>query len=85
MDASTPRPRRTKLVCTIGPASIGHLPELIEAGLDVARLNLSHGAPDVHATAARGVRDAAAAGRPVAVLVDLPGPKIRLGTWTAGP
>ena len=84
MDASTPRPRRTKIIGTIGPASIGHLPELIEAGLDVARLNFSHGAPEFHATAARGVRDAAAAGRPVGVLVDLAGPKIRLGDLDGG-
>ena len=72
--------RRTKLVCTIGPATRDRIPELVAAGMDVARLNLSHGSPDVHRANAAAVRAAAAAaGRPVALLVDLPGPKIRLG------
>jgi pyruvate kinase len=72
--------RLTKLVCTIGPASRDRLPEMIAAGLDVARLNLSHGDPAVHRENAARVRAAAAeAGRPVAVLLDFPGPKIRLG------
>jgi pyruvate kinase len=71
--------RRTKLVCTIGPASRGHVAELIDAGMDVARLNFSHGTPSDHAAAAEGIRvAAAAAGRTVAILTDLPGPKIRL-------
>jgi pyruvate kinase len=72
--------RLTKLVCTIGPASRERLPDLIAAGLDVARLNLSHGDPATHRENAARVRAAAAdAGRPVAVLLDFPGPKIRLG------
>jgi pyruvate kinase len=72
--------RRTKLVCTIGPASVDRLDALVEAGMDVARINLSHGDPGSHVAAARAVRRAAAsAGRPVAILVDLAGPKIRLG------
>src|SRR5271163_3329345 len=74
--------RRTKIVATIGPAS--REPEtllrLVEAGMDVARLNYSHGTLDEHAETARRVRDAAGrAGRPVAVLQDLPGPKLRIG------
>jgi pyruvate kinase len=72
--------RRTKLVCTIGPASAARVGELVAAGMDVARINFSHGAPAEHADAARAVRDAAvAAGRGVALLADLSGPKIRLG------
>lgn len=77
--------RRAKLVCTIGPASIERVDELVAAGMDVARVNLSHGAPEDHATAVERVRSAsAAAGRPVAVLMDLAGPKIRLGELPGG-
>ena len=77
--------RRTKLVCTIGPASVGRVGELIEAGMDVARLNFSHGSPASHAAAAAAVRTAAAgAGRRVAALADLAGPKIRLGEVDGG-
>ena len=73
--------RRTKLVCTIGPASRERLDELVAAGMDVARLNFSHGTPAEHRVALAGVRAAAdAAGRSVAVVADLPGPKIRLGS-----
>ncbi len=74
--------RRTKIVATIGPASreIETLIRLVEAGMDVARLNYSHGTLEEHAETARRVRDAAArAGRPVAILQDLPGPKLRIG------
>jgi pyruvate kinase len=77
--------RRAKLVCTIGPASIDRLDELVAAGMDVARINFSHGTPDEHARAADAIRAAAdAAGRPVAIVVDLPGPKIRLGDLDDG-
>jgi len=77
--------RRTKLVCTIGPASSERLDQLVEAGMDVARLNFSHGTPDEHRTALAALRAAAEhAGRPVAVVADLPGPKIRLGTLRGG-
>jgi pyruvate kinase len=74
--------RRTKIVATIGPAS--REPEtllrMIEAGMDVARLNYSHGTLDEHAETVRRVRDAAGrVGRPVAILQDLPGPKLRIG------
>ena len=66
---------RTKLVCTIGPASVDDVPDLVEAGMDVARVNFSHGTHEEHALAVARIRDAGG----VAVLVDLPGPKIRLG------
>ncbi len=72
-------------MCTIGPASAGRTRELVGAGLDVARVNFSHGTPATRAEAAAAVRAAAAeAGRPVAVLADLAGPKIRLGDLTGG-
>ena len=74
--------RRTKIVATIGPASREPetLVRMVEAGMDVARLNYSHGTLDEHAETIRRVRDAAGrAGRPVAVLQDLPGPKMRIG------
>jgi pyruvate kinase len=74
--------RRTKIVATIGPASRDPdtLLRLVEAGMDVARLNYSHGTLEEHAETALRVRDAAGrAGRPVAILQDLPGPKLRIG------
>jgi pyruvate kinase len=79
--------RRTKIVATIGPAS--REPEvlirMVEAGMDVARLNYSHGTLDEHAETARRVRDAAGrVGRPVAILQDLPGPKLRIGPLSEG-
>lgn len=80
--------RRTKIVCTLGPATataerIGHL---VRAGMDVARLNFSHGTQEDHARAYRLVRAASdECGRAVSVLADLQGPKIRLGRFAAGP
>jgi pyruvate kinase len=74
--------RRTKIVATIGPASRDPetLTRMVEAGMDVARLNFSHGDRELHAENAQRVRAAAsAAGRQVAILQDLPGPKIRIG------
>src|SRR5580704_14326684 len=74
--------RRTKIVATIGPAcqDIETLTRMAEAGMDVARLNFSHGDREMHAENAELVRRAAsAAGRQVAILQDLPGPKIRIG------
>jgi pyruvate kinase len=74
--------RRTKIVATIGPASREPevLVRMVEAGMDVARLNFSHGTAEEHAEVADRVRDAAnRAGRQVAVLQDLPGPKLRIG------
>ena len=79
--------RRTKIVATIGPASRNPetLARMVEAGMDVARLNFSHGSADEHAETARLVRDAAGrAGRQVAILQDLPGPKLRIGALRDG-
>ena len=79
--------RRTKIVATIGPASREPdvLVEMIEAGMDVARLNFSHGSAEEHAETAQRVRDAAnRAGRSVAILQDLPGPKLRIGRLRDG-
>jgi pyruvate kinase len=74
--------RRTKIVATIGPASREPetLVRMVAAGMDVARLNYSHGTLEEHAETVRRVRDAAGrVGRPVAILQDLPGPKLRIG------
>ncbi len=74
--------RRTKIVATIGPASREPevLVRMVEAGMDVARLNFSHGSAEEHAETATLVREAAGrAGRQVAILQDLPGPKLRIG------
>jgi pyruvate kinase len=79
--------RRTKIVATIGPASANPetLVRMIDAGMDVARLNFSHGSHEQHAETAQLVRDAAGrAGRPVALLQDLPGPKLRIGPLVEG-
>ncbi len=81
-------PRRAKIVCTLGPATSSQeqLTALIEAGMDVARLNFSHGAHADHATAYERVRAASdKTGHAVAILADLQGPKIRLGTFADGP
>ncbi|MFM8621336.1 MAG: pyruvate kinase [Candidatus Nanopelagicaceae bacterium] len=80
--------RRAKIVCTMGPAV--EAPErvklLIEAGMNMARLNLSHGSYEEHQFRLDNVRNAAKAAKvPVAVLVDLQGPKIRLGRFADGP
>ena len=81
MSAAVP----TQLVCTIGPGSAARVPELVAAGMDVARINFSHGTPHEHAAAAAAVRAAAqAAGRSIGILIDLPGPKIRLGLLAGG-
>jgi pyruvate kinase len=79
--------RRTKIVATIGPAceSPSQLDALIAAGVDVMRLGLAHGPIEVHLDRIQRVRDAARrAGRPVAVLADLPGPKVRAGEFPDG-
>ncbi|HEY4630083.1 MAG TPA: pyruvate kinase [Blastococcus sp.] len=80
--------RRAKIVCTLGPATSSpeQVRALVESGMDVARLNFSHGAHEHHATAYRLVREASDyTGHAVAILADLQGPKIRLGTFADGP
>ena len=78
---------KAKIVCTLGPATSDSetLRELIEAGMDVARLNMSHGSHVDHERSYRRVREAAdALGKGVAVFADLQGPKIRLDTFADG-
>jgi len=80
--------RRAKIVCTLGPAveSPEKVKELIAAGMNMARLNLSHGSYEEHQGRLDRVRAAAKeAGKPVAILVDLQGPKIRLARFENGP
>lgn len=80
--------RRAKIVCTMGPAveSPEKVRELIAAGMNMARLNLSHGGYEEHQSRLNEVRAAAKeAGKPIAILVDLQGPKIRLARFKAGP
>ncbi|MEU2311902.1 pyruvate kinase [Streptomyces albidoflavus] len=80
--------RRSKIVCTLGPAvdSYEQLRALIEAGMNVARFNMSHGSHAEHEDRYRRVRQASAdTGRAVGVLADLQGPKIRLETFAEGP
>jgi pyruvate kinase len=79
--------RATKIVATIGPASNTPdiLKRMIEAGVDVVRLNFSHGTAEDHVARAQMVRDAAAAcGREIAIMADLQGPKIRVGKFKDG-
>jgi pyruvate kinase len=79
---ATSIPRRTKIVATIGPASASPemLRALAEAGIDAARLNLSHGTRDEHAERAELVRNAERElGHPIALIADLQGPKLRIG------
>ncbi len=80
--------RRAKIVATLGPAtaSTERINALVDAGLDVARLNLSHGTHEDHSASYDNVRAAAEEhGRSVGILADLQGPKIRLGTFADGP
>jgi len=79
--------RHTKIVCTIGPASesLEVLQAIIEAGMDVARLNFSHGTHEEHRRRIEGIRQAAAAvGKTVAILLDTRGPEIRVGKMEGG-
>ena len=79
--------RRAKIVCTLGPAVDGteRIRELVAAGMDVARLNFSHGEHEEHQQRYAWVREAAAAlQKPVGILADLQGPKIRLGRFAEG-
>ncbi|MET7454389.1 pyruvate kinase [Streptomyces sp. NPDC005574] len=80
--------RRAKIVCTLGPATdpYDQIKALVEAGMDVARLNLSHGTHAEHEERYQRVRKASdETGRSVGILADLQGPKIRLGHFTEGP
>jgi pyruvate kinase len=80
--------RSTKIVATLGPASSSpeRLADLVAAGIDVVRLNFSHGTADDHRKRIEILRDAAhRAGRTVGVMADLQGPKIRIGKFAAGP
>ena len=79
--------RRTKIIATVGPAcnSDGGLDALVAAGVDIFRLNYSHGTREAQAGSFHRIRAAAArAGRQVAILQDLGGPKIRTGTLAGG-
>src|SRR6266540_839820 len=83
---AAPQPRRTKIVATIGPASSTReaLHALIDAGMDAARLNFSHGTYEEHDERARLVREAQEEkGRPLALIADLQGPKLRIGDLPA--
>src|SRR5215475_13436992 len=78
---------RAKIVCTLGPASSApqRIGELIDAGMSVARLNFSHGSHDDHARMLQIVRsEAERRGRAIAALLDLQGPKIRVGKFANG-
>ncbi|WP_183099124.1 pyruvate kinase [Nocardioides pelophilus] len=80
--------RRAKIVCTLGPATASErrIRELVYAGMDVARLNMSHGSHADHAEVYRLVREASdASGRGVGIFADLQGPKIRLERFADGP
>ena len=79
--------RRAKIVCTLGPAvdSADSIRRLVDAGMDVARLNMSHGSHDDHRRLYDLVRQASdATGHGVGIIADLQGPKIRLETFTGG-
>jgi pyruvate kinase len=79
--------RRAKIVCTLGPVTCTRetIRELVDAGMNVARLNFSHGTREEHARVYGFVREASdASGHAVAVLADVQGPKIRLGTFAGG-
>ncbi len=84
MDSMSHVKRRTKIIATIGPscADESTMKAMVEAGVDVARLNLSHGTLDEHIERLGHLRRIAeVVGRPVGVMADLPGPKVRLGSF----
>jgi len=87
-DRESQRRRRTKIVCTIGPASKSPklIEELIREGMDVARLNCSHGSHEEYSLAIRHIREISGRlKKPVAILQDLAGPKMRTGLLQNGP
>ncbi|WP_132015472.1 pyruvate kinase [Hydrogenispora ethanolica] len=80
--------KKTKIICTLGPASTNPvvLEKLIKAGMNIARLNFSHGSYDEHAERIKLVREIAAKlGTPIGILADIQGPKIRTGKINPGP
>jgi len=88
MSETTLPDKKTKIVCTIGPASQTEdvLKELIAAGMNIARINFAHGDAETHRTSIRLIRAAAAeVGRRVAIMGDLPGPKMRIGAIEPDP
>nr|MDJ0721508.1 pyruvate kinase [Desulfobacterales bacterium] len=79
--------RKTKIVATIGPASNTRpmLEKLVEAGMNVARLNFSHGSYEEHVEVIRAIRSISRTlSRPIGILLDLQGPKIRVGKLEGG-
>ena len=79
--------KKTKIICTIGPAveSVEKICELIDAGMDAARLNFSHGTHKIHKKYIENIREAAKLkGKLIAIIQDLPGPKIRVGRLEKG-
>ena len=83
MSASKPLVGRTKIICTLGPASSSAeiLEQMIKAGMDVARLNFSHGSHADHKAVIENIREASRrTGQAITLLQDLQGPKIRTGT-----
>ena len=79
--------RRTKIICTIGPSTRrgDRIRALAEAGMDMARLNFSHGTPAQHEETIGLIRRTSEElGRPIGILADLQGPKIRVGTFAGG-
>ncbi|MFN2277089.1 MAG: pyruvate kinase, partial [Candidatus Promineifilaceae bacterium] len=88
MNENTLPEKKTKIVCTIGPASRSEdvLKELITAGMNIARINFAHSDAETHRTSIRLIRAAAAeVGRRVAIMGDLPGPKMRIGAIEPDP
>ncbi|HYD71180.1 pyruvate kinase [Azospirillum sp.] len=83
-----PRQRKTRIVATLGPSSStpALIRQLVETGVDVFRLNFSHGSHDDHGARVQAIRDVERdTGRPIAIMADLQGPKLRLGTFADGP
>ncbi len=82
MSRISPPSHKTKIVCTIGPASNSHevIEQMMRAGMNIARLNFSHGSFESHRTVIQNLRAAASAtGRRITIMADLPGPKMRVG------
>ncbi|HUT04865.1 MAG TPA: pyruvate kinase [bacterium] len=80
--------RKTKIVCTVGPATASRemIAALVDAGMDVARINLSHGTEQEHSQVVSEIRQVAEdTGKPIAILMDLPGPKMRIGCFEKEP